>query len=425
MLVLTQSDGFIGFIAKILGYIMDFIYNVLDSVGIANIGLCIVLFTIIMYLLMLPMTIKQQKFSKMSAIMNPEIKAIQKKYENKKDQESVMKQNEEIQAVYAKYGVSATGGCLQMLIQLPILFSLYRVIMAIPAYVVSLKENYTTVVNAVKGNKAVQEMFIKYADKANMSVSFGKKATSTNKLIDALCKFSSDQLENIGDALKNVDGVTDSINKIINVNGFIVDDYSLVDSPSTVISRVMAGGIEGSEVILLVIALAIPILAGLTQFLNTKMMPQSSTSDDNGTMASSLKTMNTIMPLMSVVFCFSFASGLGLYWVIGAVVRCVQQVLINRHLNKIDIDEMIKKNLEKVNAKRAAQGLPPQKISSTAKQNTRNISTNKESKEDRMKNVQERTKASSEYYSNTTTAKPGSLRAKAGMVKQYNDKNKK
>ena len=64
---------------------MDFIFNVCSGIGIENIGLCIILFTIVIYLLMMPLTIKQQKFSKLQSKMSPEIQAIQAKYKNKKD----------------------------------------------------------------------------------------------------------------------------------------------------------------------------------------------------------------------------------------------------------------------------------------------------------------------------------------------------
>ena len=135
-MVLTQNDGFIlGPVAKVLGFIMEAIFTVIDAIGIPNIGLAIILFTIVVNLLMLPLTIKQQKFSKLSAKMNPEIEKIRSKYKDKKDDASVMAQNQEIQAVYAKYGVSPTGSCGYLLIQMPILFALYRVIYAIPAYV--------------------------------------------------------------------------------------------------------------------------------------------------------------------------------------------------------------------------------------------------------------------------------------------------
>ena len=89
-------------------------------------------------MLMLPMQIKQQKFSKLNSVMTPEIQKIQKKYQGKKDQQSQLAQQEEIKAVYDKYGTSPTGSCLQLLIQMPILFALYRVIMNVPAYVLSL-----------------------------------------------------------------------------------------------------------------------------------------------------------------------------------------------------------------------------------------------------------------------------------------------
>ena len=160
-ILLTQHDGWLlGPIAKILGVIMDVIFNFLDLIGIPNIGLSIILFTIVVYLLMLPMTIKQQKFSKLSAKMQPELQKITKKYEGKKDQASMMLQQEETKAVYDKYGTSPTGSCLQLLIQMPILFALYRVIYAIPAYVGKIKEIYIPLVNKLMGVEGVDEIVV-------------------------------------------------------------------------------------------------------------------------------------------------------------------------------------------------------------------------------------------------------------------------
>ena len=138
-LTLTQNSTFIiGAVAKLLGLIMEGIFTVLGAIGIPNIGLAIILFTIVVNLLMLPLTIKQQKFSKLSAKMQPEIQAIQSKYKNRKDTDSQMAMNQEVQMVYAKYGVSPTGSCMYLLIQMPILFALYRVIYSIPAYVTKI-----------------------------------------------------------------------------------------------------------------------------------------------------------------------------------------------------------------------------------------------------------------------------------------------
>ena len=91
MILATKSGTpIIGQIAVVMGWIMNAIYKVLDMVGIQNLGLCIIIFSILIYLCMTPLQIKQQKFSKLSAIMQPEIQKIQKKYQGKKDQDSMM-----------------------------------------------------------------------------------------------------------------------------------------------------------------------------------------------------------------------------------------------------------------------------------------------------------------------------------------------
>ena len=82
-LSLTQSNWFlVGPVAKVLGVVMNGIYEFLDMFGIASIGLAIILFTIIIKALMLPLSIKQQKFTKLNSIMAPELQQVQKKYAN-------------------------------------------------------------------------------------------------------------------------------------------------------------------------------------------------------------------------------------------------------------------------------------------------------------------------------------------------------
>ena len=85
-LVLTKTGGMIlGPVSQILGMIMDLLFRLTSSVGILNIGLCIILFTLVVKILMFPLTIKQQKSSKLMAVMQPEIQAIQNKYKGKTD----------------------------------------------------------------------------------------------------------------------------------------------------------------------------------------------------------------------------------------------------------------------------------------------------------------------------------------------------
>ena len=124
ILLSISTTPVIGWIAQLLGWIMNGIYIVLDAIGIPNIGLAIILYTIIVYMLMTPLQIKQQKMSKMMSVVQPELQKIQKKYQGKVDQNSRMKMNEETMALYQKYGVSPTGNCLPLIIQLPLLFAL-------------------------------------------------------------------------------------------------------------------------------------------------------------------------------------------------------------------------------------------------------------------------------------------------------------
>ena len=157
-ILLTKSTiPIIGWVASLLGKIMEIIFNVLDMIGIPNIGLSIILFTIIVYILMLPLTIKQQKFSKLSAKMNPEMQVIREKYKNRNDNESQMQMNAEIQAVYAKYGVSPTGSCVQLLIQMPILLALYQVVYRMPAYVPKIGNAFNALASEImNGNLLVE-----------------------------------------------------------------------------------------------------------------------------------------------------------------------------------------------------------------------------------------------------------------------------
>ena len=198
-ILLTQDSGkILGPIARLLGHIMEFIFNALDAIGIPNIGLSIIIFTIVIYLLMMPLTIKQQKFSKLSAKMNPELQAIQKKYKNRKDNDSMMAMNQETQAVYAKYGVSPTGSCVQLIIQMPILFALYRVIYAMPAYVTKIKDAFYPLVEKLRGDDAAVEyvkglqnsmMYTKQFN--NESFTGGNVQYIENTMIDCLNRAST------------------------------------------------------------------------------------------------------------------------------------------------------------------------------------------------------------------------------------------
>ena len=419
MILATKSGTpIIGQIAVVMGWIMNAIYKVLDMVGIQNLGLCIIIFSILIYLCMTPLQIKQQKFSKLSAIMQPEIQKIQKKYQGKKDQDSMMKMQEETQAVYQKYGVSATGSCVQLAIQLPILYALYQVIQNIPAYVGSVYNVFNgvcTKILAVDGFTDIINNFI--AD--NKMTRVRQVTDNADSIVDFLYALSPSQWKSLQD-ISQFSGFSDQISKtaseIQKMQTFGV--LNIADQP---LSYIKTGSL-----ILIIAALAIPLLSWATQMLNLKLMPQAATqngNDDNNAMSSSMKTMNTVMPLMSAFFCFTFPVGLGIYWIASAVVRSIQQLLINRHLNKMNIDDLVNENMRKMEAKRAKEGLPPQKITNQAHQSAKNI--NKVEKGMSGTDEANRAKKVEEAYKNASHAKAGSITAKANLVRDFEERNKK
>ena len=202
-MLLTQQGGILKPFAIILGYILEGVFWVLDKIGIPNTGLAIIIFTVVIYLLMIPLTYKQQKFSKLNAKMNPELMAIRKKYEGKNDQDSMMRMNAETQAVYQKYGVNPSGSCIQLLIQMPILFALYRVIYSIPAYVGRVKEAFFPLVDNLVNTTGSAE-FIQGFTSANFfkkqfsNELFGASETFTqNTYIDVLNRASTSEWASI------------------------------------------------------------------------------------------------------------------------------------------------------------------------------------------------------------------------------------
>ena len=419
MILATKSGTpIIGQIAVVMGWIMNAIYKVLEAVGIQNLGLCIIIFSILIYLCMTPLQIKQQKFSKLSAIMQPEIQKIQKKYQGKKDQDSMMKMQEETQAVYQKYGVSATGSCVQLAIQMPILFALYQVIQNIPAYVGSVYNLFNgvcTKILAVDGFTDIINNFIT----DNKMTRVRQVTENADSIVDFLYALSPSQWESLQN-ISQFSGFSDQISKtaseIQKMQTFGV--LNIADQP---LSYIKTGSL-----ILIIAALAIPLLSWATQMLNLKLMPQAATqngNNDNNAMASSMKTMNTVMPLMSAFFCFTFPVGLGIYWIASSVVRSIQQLLINRHLNKMNIDDLVNENMKKMEAKRAKEGLPPQKITNQAHQSARNI--NKIEKGMSGTDEANRAKKVEEAYKNASHAKAGSITAKANLVRDFEERNKK
>ena len=416
-ILLTQSTTpIIGQVAWLLGKLMDGIFNVLSSAfGIENIGLCIILFTIIIYTFMIPLTIKQQKFSKLSAVMNPELQAIQKKYKNKRDQESMLKMQEEMKMVYDKYGTSQMGGCLQLVIQFPILLALWKVIQNIPAYVGGVKDMYMPLVNEIMATGGYQKIMEKIGSASPIMINPEKfDYTKTNTIVDVLYKFQPSTWDTLKDKFPDLSSLIDSTSgQISHINNFLGANIS--DAPV----NLMMDALKTGAILVAIVTLLIPILSGLTQWINIKLMPQSPGMDDReNPMANSMKTMNMIMPLFSVFMCFTMPAGLGLYWIFSAICRSVQQVAINKYLDRMDMDELVKKNMEKVKKKYEKKKVSTEELNQMATKKVRNIAVEQKHNHTADSEQEAKLQQAAERGKN---AKPGSLTAKANMVRKFNE----
>lgn len=414
-ILMTQvSTPIIGQCAWLLGKVMDFIYNFLNQTfGIQSLGVCIIILTIVIYSCMFPLTLKQQKFTRMSSAMNPEIQAIQKKYANKKDEASMRKMQEETQLVYAKYGVSPSGSCLNMLIQMPFLFAMWNVIRNIPAYVSSVREVYTPLVDGIMATPGFQKTMETIGEAKPILISASKYDYSkANTIIDVLYKFQSSTWETLVDKFPALESTIESTTAQINhMSNFL--GLNIAESPMNLIKS----GISSGAFAVAIMALMIPVLAGLTQYLSFKVS-QSSSTQMNPEMAASMKTMYITMPLFSVFMCFSMPTGLGIYWAFSAIVRIVQQIMINKHLDKVPMDEEIKKNMEiaakKLETKKAREA---EALKAMAKTNTKHSGSkiNEKEREEKLAAAQKK----------NSSAAAGSLASKANMVNRYNESNKK
>ena len=424
MLLTAYNGAILGPIAKLLGWVMNGIYHLMAMIGLENVGLSIIIFTLVVYACLFPLTYKQQKFSKLSQKMQPELQAIQKKYTGKKDQASMMAMQEETQAVYQKYGVSMMGSCVQMLIQMPLLLALYRVFMNVPAYVSSVKDNFTDLVNGIMATGGYQDKMTQLVTDLNILTTPKADFTVTdttalaNSTVDVLYKMNSSGWDKLHELFPDLGSVIDSTSQAVNhVNTFIV--YNISDSPWQLITS----NFSTHHYLMVFAAVLIPVISYLTQVLNIKMMPQAASTgaggDNADAMAAQMKMMNQMMPLFSLFMCFTVPVGLGIYWIAGAVVRSIQQFFLNKHFEKLDLDDIIRKNQEKAKKKREKMGITENQISNAARMSTKHINENA------GKTVSSAEKELQLEKANAAKAhaKEGSMAAKANMVRDFNERN--
>lgn len=447
LMFLTSVGGILKPFAWIFGIVMNAIYEFVSLMNIHSIAVCVFIFTFVTKMLMLPLTIKQQKSTKLSSQMNPEIMKIQEKYKGKKDEASMRKQQAEMQAVYEKYGTTPMSGCLPLLISFPIMLALYRVIYAIPAYVNDIYAMYGTIADQIMSIQGYGQAMLSFVQENGIMVSklkpvidvvngvdgitYNMIAITKDNLVDIMYQFNTDAWEtfknvNLADAacwLNKIDitkviqnyslGVSVESIQAVDTAGFVALIPNIQESVTEIISvNSFLGGLNilnapGWSFP----GIIIPLLAALTQFVQSKVAMAGNKQANNvdNPAAQSMKMMNYVMPIMSMFFCAMLPICVGLYWVASAVFGTLQTVFINRYMDKVDVDDLMAANAAKAAKKRAKKGITTgSQMAEVAKTSTKSIQT-----EDKKK-----FNNAYDYKNNASSGKNSNKGAKAGEYKR-------
>ncbi len=296
-------------ITRPMGIIIKFIYDIVQ-----NYGLAIILFTVLIKLVLMPLAVRSQKAMRKQQKIQPYLMELQKKYANDKE-----KLQTETMKLYKENNISMTGGCLPLLIQMPILFGLYRVIQRPLTYLAGV--DFSLAASMDKVGEIISRMTTDFPD------IIGKLAgTST----DLIIKNSQIQLSTWSNILFG------SADPWYIEFDFLGLDLSVV--PSVSVNYILSGKFQYLDRVLLIL---IPIIAILTTWLSMKQsqkMTQAPQAQDNSTAAQTAqsmnKSMNLMMPIMTGIFAFTLPSGLGLYWIVSNLMQMLQQYLLDLYFKK-------------------------------------------------------------------------------------------
>ena len=408
-----------------MGLAINYIYKFLLLFGIDKVAICIVVFTVAFKLITLPLTYKQQKFSKVSAKMNPEIQAISKKYQGKRDQESMMQMQAEQQAVYKKYGTSPTSGCLPMILLMVLLFALYPVVYQIPVHVKDVGKEYEKIVTAIENEKVTDEnpdgvipekltvgkksytlsdaiyafytangVYVRKAPEYKV----GKDTFEGEDYVKIMAGFSGENWDTFfnGGELDEDKSINKGSVKAWNAYAPYISEalsHSYKDGSTTVNPSEVKDKIVNINTIFGInifdrpavksLTILIPLLAALFQFVQTQLtMAMKKTKDDKKKKKTdepspmdSMRTMNYIMPIFSGFICFTFPIGIGIYWITSSVASIILMFFIDLKLKDVDIQEYVEESSEKKKKELEKYGVTDKKssISSYANTSTRGI----------------------------------------------------
>lgn len=316
------------YIAYPLGQFLYFVYNTL---AFHNYGFAIIIFTVVVKLVLLPLTLKQYKSTTKMQSIQPQIQEIQKRYKNDKE-----KLNQEMMRVYQENGVNPAGGCFPLLIQMPILISLYWVIVQPLKFMLGkTPDQITKIVDAASA--AMQTI----GGTVNKNAMLG-----SIKELSAL-NFFNEHREFLG----KVSGLLD-VKELIN--------FKFLGLRLGEIASYQPAKLFGPEAYIYLPLLLLPIIGVVTTFLSTKLSMPKTNQNNSGSQAAMANSMTNSMmyvgPVMTLIFSFQLPAGVVLYWIAGYVFQIFQQLYINKHILKKNEPAETKK--EKIEGTESAVDTP-------------------------------------------------------------------
>ena len=275
------------FIITPLRWVVDLLYSWVGSYGVA-----IILFTLAVKLVLLPLDIQQRHSMRKMQDIQPKIEEINKKYEKDPEQRSA-----KTMELYKKEKVNPMGGCLPMLIQLPILYAMFAVMRHIAG-----EQAVLMVQQVTQGLPFEPESFLWIRN-------IWQPDNIMANVIPTLSEISVNLSAVSGNDLLNTD--------IINV---IRANYDIVMRP--ILEQYNVGVSNGWAIL--------PILAGASQYFTTWLMNGKQTAAQrNNPQAQNQKMMNYIFPLISVFFCWQYNGAFALYWVTSNIYMIITYVGFN------------------------------------------------------------------------------------------------
>lgn len=304
-------EGIVDIIRVPIAFILRICHDFCNLIGVGNYLFALLLFALIMQIILLPFGIKQQKNSIRQAKFAPKVAAIRNKYKGRNDKATQQKIQEETMALYQKENFNPMSGCLPLVIQMPILFALFRVITMPMRYLAGIHtEAISKMVNLVNGLAAKGVTGIETIGSTD--------AYAQIKLVSNLRTLG----ESASNSIAKVAGATDfSFSRIPNFKMF-GGAIDLSESPSAVVAS------NGWTWMILIPVITVIALI-FSQWLTKKFTYQDPTQAA-AQKGCSMKVMLYAMPLLSGYFAYIVAAAIGIYWIFRNLISLLQQIILSK-----------------------------------------------------------------------------------------------